>query len=407
MDMRTKMFFVIILVSIAFPGMAQNKKNQPFKAFIQELEQSSLAGRSFLVDQYLSGIKSMPLIEGENDVHFIWYGKAETLQIEGDLQKAWAIPDMLKRIRCGKHDFFYISYSIPSDAIIEYRFIADGKRVLDLHNPRVTQSFDYGDRNIFSMPSLVRSPFLTSRHDIQKGVTGTLLFKTNDSLFTDRLIWVYIPYNYTKGKTYPVLYVHDGMWAMYLRPYVNILDNLIYEGKIEPIIVVFVSFEDRWNEYVTGSHEYAKLVVEKLIPYVEENFQVSRSPERRGIAGSSAGGHAAMVAALTYSDFFGNVASQGGGAGGYPGLNKLANEALDIYITRKDQYPLNNIYSEVGKYDLEFPDQKTGLLQGARQFHKRLNENKIDHVYKEVNSGHCGESWDQQFDDILISFFGK
>ncbi|MGK6349654.1 alpha/beta hydrolase [Parapedobacter sp. DT-150] len=405
--MKTKLYMLIALVGILSPCRAQKKENQHFQTFIQQLERAPLAERPRLVDRYLSGIESTPIIEGEKDVHFIWYGKAKDLQIEGDLQRAWAIPETLNRIACGERDFFHISYTIPPDAIMEYRFIADGKRVIDLGNPRVTQSFDYGNRNIFSMPDFARSPYLDIRHDIEKGVANTLVFRTGDSLFTDRLIWVYTPYNYMEGTEYPVLYVHDGMWAMYLRPFINVLDNLIHEGKIEPIVVVFVAFEDRWNEYVTRSAEYAKLIVEKLIPFVEENFEVSRSSDKRGIMGASAGGHSAAVTAFRYPDFFGNIASQGGGAGGYPGLNKLANEALDIYLTKKDNHPLKHIYTEVGTYDLEFPDQKTGLLDGARQFHKRLEENKIGHVYREVNSGHTGDSWDQGIDDILIQFYGK
>ena len=88
-------------------------------------------------------------------------------------------------------------------------------------------------------------------------------------------------------------------------------------------------------------------------------------------------------------------------------MNPLANKALDIYLTRKDQYPLKKIYTEVGTYDLEFPDQNTSLIAGARQFHERLKENNIAHTYKEVNSGHTGDSWDQRLDEILIQFFGQ
>ncbi|MCL4638315.1 MULTISPECIES: alpha/beta hydrolase [Olivibacter] len=405
--MGKKIYILIALIGLVSLCLAQENKNQRFETFVQKLEGTVVEGRPRLVEQYLSQIKSTPIIEKTENVHFIWYGKAEKLEIEGDLQKAWAIPEVLNKIDCGEQDFFYISYTIPSDAIIEYRFIVDGKRSVDTRNPKITQSFDYGNRNIFSMPGFIRSPYVDMRSDIEKGVANTLVFKTDDSLFTDRLIWVYTPFNYTKDKEYPVLYVHDGMWAMYLRPFINVLDNLIHDRKIEPIVVVFVAFEDRWNEYVTQSAEYAKLIVNKLIPFIEENFQVSSFSHGRGIMGASAGGHSAIVTALRYPEFFGNVSSQGGGAGGYPGLNKLANDALDVYLTKRDKYPLKNIYTEVGTYDLEFPDQKTGLLDGARQFHKRMQENDIIHVYKEVNSGHAGDSWDQRIDDILIQFYGK
>ncbi|WP_257667920.1 alpha/beta hydrolase [Parapedobacter tibetensis] len=406
--MRKKIYVLIALIGVLFPCRAQEQENQPFEAFIQKLEERPVAERSLLVDRYLSEIKSTPIIEGKQNVHFVWYGDAEKLEIEGDLQKSWTTPETLNRIDCGNRDFFHISYTIPSDAILEYRFIADGKKVMDLNNPQVTQSFDYGDRNIFSMPGFVRSPYIDTRHDIEKGITSRWVFKTDTPLFSDRLIWVYTPYNYTKDKEYPVLYVHDGMWAMYLRPFINVVDNLIYDEKIEPIVVVFVAFEDRSNEYISQSADYAKMIVEEMIPFVEENFRVSSSPDKRGIIGASAGGHSAIVTAFRHPDFFGNVSSQGGGTGSYPLLmNKLANEALDVYLTKKDKYPLKNIYTEVGTYDLEFPEEKSKFLDGGRQFHDRLEEYQIDHVYKEVNSGHTGAMWDQSLDDILIQFYGK
>lgn len=401
---------IITLISVAcflFSCQPQHQEDSTFEAFIKDLEGGSVVERQALVEQYLSKIEATPVIEGKEKVHFIWYGEADTLKIEGDLQKAWSTPETLSKIDCGDQDFFHISYTIPSDALLEYRFIADGKRVMDLYNPQVTQSFDYGNRNIFSMPGFVRSPYIDIRHDIEKGITSRWIFKTDNPLFSDRLIWVYTPYDYTKDKEYPVLYVNDGMWAMYIRPFINVVDNLIYDRKIEPIVVVFVAFEDRWNEYVSQSTEYAKMMVEEMVPFIEENFQVSSSPDKRGIIGASAGGHGAIVTAFRYSDFFGNVASQGGGAGGCPGLNPLANEALDTYLTKMDKYPLKNIYTEVGTYDLEFPNEKAKFLDGGRQFHKRLEDYNIDHIYKEVNSGHTGDSWDQRIDDILIQFFGK
>lgn len=404
--MRYKIYLLLLISGIAFNCQAQRGQALYFETFIQKLKQAPIKRRAQLVDQYFTAIKSTPHIEGKNRVHFSWYGIAHKLEIEGDLQKAWATPELLTRIDCGERDFFYISYSIPADAIIEYRFIVDGKRSIDLKNRHVTQSFDYGNRNIFYMPGLQRSPYLNIRHDVEKGVTHTLVFESKDSLFSDRAIGVYIPYNYEKGKTYPVLYVHDGTWAMYLRPFINILDNLIYTHKIEPLVVVFIPFVDRWREYVTQSPEYARMIVEELAPFVESNLQMSPAVSRRGIIGASAGGHSAIVTAFRYPSFFENVASQGGGAGGYPGLNKLANEALDVYLKKKSISSLKNIYTEVGTYDLEFPDQKTRLIDGVRQFHERLEENKIDHIYKEVNSGHTSDSWDQRIDDILIQFYG-
>jgi enterochelin esterase-like enzyme len=257
------------------------------------------------------------------------------------------------------------------------------------------------------MPDFIESPNLKTRYNIDKGTIRQWLFKTQDSIFTNQPIWIYTPYGYSNEKEYPVLYVYDGMPSLYTRPFLNVADNLIYNKKIEPIVIVFIGFEDRWNEYVEQSTEYAKLIAYKLVPFIENNFRVSNASEKRGIVGASASGHGAIVTAFRHSDIFGNVASQGGGAGGYPGLNPLANAALDVYVTRKDKYPLRKIYSEVGNYDLEFPEQKIIFSDGVQQFHKRLKENGIDNVFAKVNSGHNATIWNQNLDKILILFYGK
>ena len=110
---------------------------------------------------------------------------------------------------------------------------------------------------------------------------------------------------------------------------------------------------------------------------------------------------------MFHPDVFGNVASQGGGAGGYPGLNPIANEALDAYLKKKDTSPLRKIYTEVGSYDLEFPEEKIIFADGVEQFNKRLTENKIDYVFKKISGGHNSTVWDQNLDKILVMFFGK
>ena len=60
----------------------------------------------------------------------------------------------------------------------------------------------------------------------------------------------------------------------------------------------------------------------------------------------------------------------------------------------------------MGTFDLNFPDQNSTFIEGARQFRDRLKEHRIDHVYREVSGGHNGTRWDQSLDKILISFFG-
>lgn len=402
-SIRKVVVYLLFATSI-IPCYAQMESN--FEGFLRQLNQSKITQRQQLLGQYLSRTKTTPIVEGKHNVHFVWLGQADTVKVEGDLQKSWAVPDILKKVECGEKDFFHISYNIPSTALMEYDFIVDGKRTLDLTNPRVTQGFDFADRNIFSMPDFLESPYLHPRNGIDKGSVVQWTFKTGHKLFTSQPISIYKPHGYADDKTYPVLYVLDGTSSLYSRPYLNVINNLIYDKKIAPVVVVFVGFNDRWHDYVEKSDEFGQWIADEMVPFIEKNFAVASSADRRGIIGASASGHAAIVTALRHPDVFGNVASQGGGAGGYPGLNPLANTALDDYLTKKDKTPLRSLYTEVGAFDLEFPQQKIIFSDGVTQFNERLDKAGISYVFNQVNGGHSSKVWDQSLDDILILFFG-
>jgi enterochelin esterase-like enzyme len=397
-----KTFVTSLFIVIFIPCLAQ----EDFKAFIQTLNRVPVAKRSDVAKQYLAKVGSTPFIEGKENVHFLWFGKADTVKVEGELQRAWAIPQTMIRIECGEEDFFYYSYTLPSNAFLEYRFLVDKIQTIDLKNPRISQGFDFSDRNFFAMPDFVESPYIRTRFGINKGVVIQWFFRTEHKPFTNQPIWIYTPFNYSKDKKYPVLYVYDGASTLYTRPLLNVVNNLIQDKKIEPVILVFVGFEDRWTEYVSESVEWAKLMKDELVPFIEKNFSVADTPEKRGIMGASASGHGAIVTAMQYPDVFGNVASQGGGAGGYPGLNPIANAALDTYLIKRKKSPLRKIYTEVGAFDLEFPKDKIVFADGVYQFNQRMSENGIDYIFNCVNGGHNAAIWNQSLDDILILFFG-
>ena len=394
----------LLMLFLLSNGYAQESG---FEAFVQTLNKTDVAKRQNLAEQYLKKVDKTPIVEGKDRVHFIWFGKADTVKIEGELQTSWAIPETLTKVECGASDLFYISYRVPSNAFLQYLLIVDGERFVDPKNPKTAAGFDFTDRNFFTMPGFIESPSLKNRAGINKGSVTQVLFKTTHAPFTDQPVWVYMPPKFSKEKKYPVLYVLDGVSTLYSRPLLNVVNNLIHDNAIEPIVIVFVNFEDRWREYVAESKEFAKLLAEEMVPFIEKSFGVANIPDKRAIMGASASGHAAVVAALLYPDVLGNVASQGGGAGGYPGLNPIANEALDSYLKKKDSTPLRKIYTEVGSFDLEFPQDKIVFADGVEQFNKRLTQNKIEYVFNKVVGGHNSTVWDQNLDKILIMFFGN
>src|SRR5205085_1416910 len=75
---------------------------------------------------------------------------------------------------------------------------------------------------------------------------------------TRRRMQVYTPPGYTKGKKYPVLYLLHGIggdeteWQRFARPDI-LLDNLLAEGKVVPMIVVMPNGRARKNDRAEGN----------------------------------------------------------------------------------------------------------------------------------------------------------
>jgi enterochelin esterase-like enzyme len=402
-----KIFFSLLLFSIflkAFIACQQtDKENLSFEKFIKEIKNNHSSQRQEIVNKYLSHIGTTPIIEGKEEVHIIWFGAADTVKVEGDLQGGWSIPETLIKIDCGDLNFFYISYSLPSNSLIQYRLIVNGEAELDLMNPEVVEELGYGNCNVFEMPNFEHSNALSYRPEVKGGRIKNRLFQSEKSEFTDRLLEIYLPTDYTVENHYPVLFVNDGKIKLYTTPFKTVVDNLIHDKLIEPIIVVFVPFIERRKEYCNEGLAFAKVIAEEMVPFISKNYSTIETSAKWGIMGSSMGGNISMVTALLYSDIFANVGAQGG-AGGTTICH--VDSAFSAYLERKAKYPLKNIFGSVGTFDLEFPDRGINLLKNARIFHEKLNSHEIEHVYKEFNSGHHDSNWNESIDDILIQFFG-
>ena len=140
---------------------------------------------------------------------------------------------------------------------------------------------------------------------------------------SERVAWVYTPAGYGKMKTvkgkqtlekYPVLYLQHG-WGEDENAWWNqgnanlIMDNLIAEGKIKPFIIVMtygMTNEVRWGHM----HEFdwtafQKVLMDELVPYVDQHFNTIADRDHRAMAGLSMGGMETRMATLARPEVFG------------------------------------------------------------------------------------------------------
>lgn len=174
---------------------------------------------------------------------------------------------------------------------------------------------------------------------------------------TWREYWVYIPPQLDRSKPAPVMVFQDGL--QYNAPVV--FDNLIHAKEIPPLVGVFVMHGrvrasspdalDRMNrsyEYDSVTGDYARFLLEEMLPHVERTHGVvlSTDPNDRAIAGNSSGAIAAFAAAWQRPDAFRRVFSA---IGTYVGLR--GGHELPMLIRKTEPRPIR-VFLQDGSSDL-------------------------------------------------------
>ncbi|HOO84574.1 MAG TPA: alpha/beta hydrolase-fold protein [Prolixibacteraceae bacterium] len=205
----------------------------------------------------------------------------------------------------------------------------------------------------------------------------------------EREMYVYTPPGYNPKKKYPVLYLVGGSgelpsnWVYDGR--VNfIMDNLLAEGKAEPMIIAIPN-----NQVIHRNHpQHAELTFdifekelrEHVIPLVDENYSTIRSPKGRAISGLSMGGRHSMFIGFRSLDVFANFGILSAG-------DTQPETTLKHFLTDPD---VNN------KVDYLFVGQGTKEAQGffnarVQALCDALTKHEIEHDY--YIGGHGGHDW--------------
>ncbi len=181
-----------------------------------------------------------------------------------------------------------------------------------------------------------------------------------------RQVAVYIPAGYVPNTPTPFIVVQDG------QTYVNdgtpvtdkafmppMLDNLISEKRIPPIVAVLIApgpGSQRSIEYDTVSDRYTNFIETEVLPRITKDYQVAftTDPEGRATFGMSSGAAAALTMAWLHPNLYHRVVSY---SGTFVALQRNAtapNGAWDFhqtFIPNAERKPLR-IWIHVSENDL-------------------------------------------------------
>ena len=157
---------------------------------------------------------------------------------------------------------------------------------------------------------------------VAHGQVRSIYYHSPNSKFGQwRHALVYTPAEYELAanakKRYPVLYLQHGMgegetsWAIQGKMQ-HIMDNAIASGEAVPMIVVMESGDIkgpfRGGNNQAGRSEYGAsfypVLLNDLIPYIDQNFRTKSDRDNRAMAGLSWGGHQTFDVVLQNLDKF-------------------------------------------------------------------------------------------------------
>ena len=354
-----------------------------------------------------------PVINADHSVTFSVYApKATQVELGGEPVNFHSV-DMKK----GSGGVWsYTTSPLRSDFYL-YFFRIDGVYSIDPSNTYMVRDandiYNYvilpGDRGDLYIPQ-----------DVPHGTVSRVWYNT-PVLGTQRRMSIYTPAGYeTSGKEYPVLYLLHGQggdedaWLVMGRA-AQILDNLIAQKKIEPMIVVMpygatqhqaipgeAGNEGMYRPKFDGAYNTTfEAHFVDILSHVEKNYRTIKAPEGRAIAGLSMGGEHTFQIALNNPGTF-----------DYVGLFSSCAHIREI--NGKEMFPelYMNTEAKLAKqfeanpklYYIAIGD-KDPLYQMNVDLRKLFDSHGWEYVYVESTGGHTWYNWRVYLADFASRIF--
>ena len=208
---------------------------------------------------------------------------------------------------------------------------------------------------------------------------------------------VFLPPNYSKDETYPVLYLLHGYYdnedwmAEEMVELKKILSNLINQGEARDMIVVMpYIFCSPEMEVCTGMDlqnslcydNFVNDLITDLMPFIEEKFSVATGRENTAITGFSMGGRESLFIGITHPEIFGYVGAVCPAPGLTPGndLNQHPGQLKEDELTFSEE---NNPYLML----LSAAKEDGAVGNNPEIIHNILVNNGVKHLWNVIPDG--------------------
>lgn len=369
-----------------------------------------IAGSAFAQQALVPGTGIIsPEINPDNTVTFRYYNpKAITVQVSGDFlptekvtytvegrERTMDVP--FKADLVEQNGLWTYTTGPLEGELYSYTLFVDGQKMMDPSN--IYQNRDIATwTNIFTISTEQGDKgWYYQVNDVPHGNVSKVWYDS-PVLGMQRRMTVYTPAGYEKDtkKKYPVLYLLHGSggdedaWSDLGRT-IQIMDNLIAEGKAEPMIVVMpngVYFNqaapgvavNMFQPTISNSRSQSTVEIEDsftdIIKYIEANYRVKKDMYSRAVAGLSMGGRQSAALSRRYPTKFGYVGMFSG-----------------TVPPQEDDKELAAVFAAKPKLYWIACGNNDGAMRNARLLYDYCEEKGYPASFYESEGGHIWRNW--------------
>ena len=291
-------------------AVARHLGFEPKRPYIEMPKQIEVPADAVIAETTIEG-NEFPKVDKEHRAYF--YIKApEARKVVVDIcNKKYNMQ------RDGKGGFMAVTDPLPVG--FHYYFMnIDGVNFID----PATETFFGCNRESggIEIPEGHEGDYYRPQQGVPAGCVRSIYYFSNEQNKW-RHAMVYTPAEYELAKNakkrYPVLYLQHGMgegetsWALQGKMQ-HIMDNSIAKGEAVPMIVVMESGDikapfgggSNRQGMSTYGNSFYPVLLNDLIPYIDQNFRTKSDRENRAMAGLSWGGHQTFDIVLNNLDKF-------------------------------------------------------------------------------------------------------
>jgi MYXO-CTERM domain-containing protein len=239
--------------------------------------------------------------------------------------------------------------------------------------------------------------FDTKNNGIPHGkVDVSLSYPTQQ--YGQQKVTVYTPPEYSESQKYPVTYLFHGIGGNEVSwigqgsnegNADNVMDYLYSKQMAEPMIVVMPDGNTKGAS--DGFAAFGDVLLNDLIPWIEQNYSAATDAELRAISGLSMGGGQTFNFGFPNTDVFHYI----GAFSAAPNTQQPSQTIKDVAVVKER---VKVIYISYGSTD--------GLINNGENYHNFLDQNDVSHIWQiEQGLGHEKTVWNRSLYNFAQRLF--